>query len=174
MPYREQPNISEYPPYYAPYIQKVQDKKDVIAFLKKQQATMLDIINGVSSKDIHKTYAEGKWTIMQVLIHIIDTERVFAYRALSFVRGERQKLPGFDQDAYVLNADAALKSKLQIKEEYETNRRATIALFRGLDSKAFERTGTANNAQFSVRALLYIIAGHELHHMEVLKERYLH
>ncbi len=173
MQYREKPLAKEYPPFYTPYIEKVGQTKDVIALLKKQQSNMLAIINSVSSKDLHKTYAAGKWTIMQVLSHIIDTERIFAYRALCIARGEVQALPGFDQDAYVLKSNANLKSKLQIKEEYETNRRATIALFRGLDVSSFEQEGTANNVVFSVRAILFIIAGHELHHIDVLKEKYL-
>jgi uncharacterized damage-inducible protein DinB len=124
---------------------------------------------------LYHRYAPGKWSIKETLVHIIDDERIFAYRALRFARNEKNNLIGFDQDAYAAYSEADSRSLDNIFEEYEAVRRATIALFNGLPDNAFDRmghgTGTANDA--TVRALAYHIAGHELHHINIIKEKYL-
>lgn len=173
MPYSKVPHTDEYAPYYEKYISKVKDTKDIFAQLKKQQTLVMDLLNSFKENQLDETYQEGKWTIKQLLLHVIDTERIFSYRALCIARGETISLPGYDQDLYAEKSLISSKTKAQLKEEYDTNRRATIALFRGFDDAVPEYVGTANNQKISVRAILFILAGHELHHLQVLKERYL-
>lgn len=173
MPYSKLPTEAEYPEYYAQYIAKVKKTKDILALLKKQETLVVDLMNALSDKQMKYAYAEGKWTIAELLNHIIDTERIFAYRALSIARGETASLPGYNQDAYVLSSFASAKSKMQIKEEYLTNRKSTIALFRGFEKERVDILGVANGLKISVRAIIYIIAGHEVHHLQILKDKYL-
>ncbi len=173
MPYSKIPTEKEYPPYYEQYIAKVKNTKDILAQLKKQQTFVLNLISSLSEEKLNQAYEEGKWTIKQLLNHIIDTERIFAFRALSFARGEQNTLLGYDHNKYVEESFANDKSKMQLKEEYETNRKSTIALFRGFEDSCVDRIGVANELPMSVRAILYIIAGHELHHLNVLSDKYL-
>ena len=118
-------------------------------------------------------YAEGKWTIKEVLVHIIDDERIYAYRALRFARNDKTELPGFDQDPYAFYSNANVRSIESIIEEYEAVRMSTITLFNGFSDDVMLRSGVANNNEVTVRALGYHIAGHELHHLNILKNRYL-
>ena len=173
MPYSKLPTEDEYPPYFEQYIAKGKGTKDVLSELKKQQAFVLDLISSLSDEKLNYAYANGKWTIKEVLNHLIDTERIFTFRALSFARGEKNSLMGFDHDMYVQESFASSKSKTQLKEEYETNRKSTIALFCGFEDECVDRMGEANGLQMSVRAILYIIAGHELHHLNVISEKYM-
>jgi len=134
-----------------------------------------ELVYSLPEDVLYHRYAPGKWSIKETLVHIIDDERIFAYRALRFARNEKNNLIGFDQDAYAVYSEADNRSLDNIFEEYEAVRRATIALFNGLPDNAFDRmghgTGTANDA--TVRALAYHIAGHELHHINLIKEKYL-
>jgi uncharacterized damage-inducible protein DinB len=120
-------------------------------------------------------YEPGKWSIKEILVHITDDERIYAYRALRFARNEKLKLPGFDQDAYTLYSEADKRDLGNIFDEYEAVRNATITLFNGLPENSLDRMGygTATAADATARALLYHIAGHELHHINIIKERYL-
>jgi uncharacterized damage-inducible protein DinB len=124
---------------------------------------------------LYHRYQEGKWSIKETLVHIIDDERIFAYRTLRFARKEKNKLIGFDQDSYVACSDADSRGLDNIFDEYEAVRNSTIALFNGLPEDSLDRmghgTGTFNNA--TVRALVYHIAGHEQHHINLIRERYL-
>ena len=118
-------------------------------------------------------YAEGKWSIRELLGHLVDTERIFAYRALCLARGERQPLPGFDENAYVENAGFERRTLQSLLAEYLAVREATVLLFGSFDGAALVQTGVSNGNPVSVRALLHITAGHELHHAGILRERYL-
>jgi uncharacterized damage-inducible protein DinB len=118
-------------------------------------------------------YAEGKWTIKEVLVHIIDDERIYAYRALRFARNDKTELPGFEQDPYAYYSYANQRTAESIVEEYEAVRLSTIALFNNLSDDAIARSGVANKNEVTVRALGYHIAGHELHHLNIIKTRYL-
>lgn len=173
MPYRKVPTAAEYPPYFEQYIAKVKNSNDILAQLKKQENIVLDLITALSDKQMNYAYEEGKWSVAELLNHLIDTERIFSFRALSLARGEAASLPGFDDDAYVQSSFANAKSKIQLKEEYSTNRKSTIALFRGFENECVDIMGEANGLKISVRAILYIIAGHEVHHLQVLNEKYL-
>jgi uncharacterized damage-inducible protein DinB len=118
-------------------------------------------------------YAEGKWTIKEILVHLIDDERIYAYRALRFARQDQTELPGFEQDDYALHSGANERDIHDILKEFATVRAATISLFEGFDREALLRTGIADGKIMSVRAAAYHIAGHEMRHLNIIKERYL-
>ena len=130
------------------------------------------LLSGRDDLDGEYRYAPGKWSAKEVLGHVCDTERVFAYRALRIARGDQTPLAGFEQDDYVKNGPFAKAPMEEIIEDYIAVRRASITLFRNLDEAAWVRRGVANNNEVSVRALAYIIAGHELHHRRILEEKY--
>jgi hypothetical protein len=166
------PAPSEYAPYFATYIDKVPDG-DVLALLRKQVEETRKALGGLSEKDATFRYAPGKWSIKQIVAHVSDTERIFGYRALCFARAEKQSLPGFDENEYVAAArfdDHALGDLL---DELGAVRAASLAFFGGLNAEELMRTGTANQKQYTVRSVAFILAGHERHHLGVIKERYL-
>ena len=166
------PEKSEYAPSYEGYVSRVPDG-DIVAALGKQLEETLALIRGISESRGDFRYAEGKWSIKELLGHVIDSERVFAYRALRFARGDTTPLSGFEQDDFVKGADFNKRTLADLAKEYEYVRRATISLFESLEDRAWERRGTANNNDVSVRALAFIMAGHERHHVEILRTRYL-
>ena len=167
----ELPN-GEYHSYYRPYIDALKDG-ELLPSLVSGLKEMEDFLNEIEESKLKFSYAEGKWTIAQVLLHLIDAERVFQYRALRFYRKDETPIPGFDQDMYILECGAEEKTKADIREEYLTVRKASIALFQSFKEEFLTRTGTASNAIVSVRALGFIINGHQRHHMNIIKERYL-
>jgi uncharacterized damage-inducible protein DinB len=169
------PREGEYPPYTIMYIKLLPDDGMVLQHLKDNFIAVRELIYSLPEKMLYHRYAEGKWSIKEVLVHIVDDERIFAYRALRFARNEQMNLIGFDQDAYALYSKANERDLDNIFEEYEAVRNATIALFNGLPEDSLMRigkgTGTFNNA--SVRALAYHIAGHEQHHINLIKKLYI-
>ena len=169
------PSAGEYPPYAIMYIKLLPDDGMVLQHLQDNFIAVKEFIYNLPEEMLYHRYADGKWSIKEVLVHIVDDERIFAYRALRFARGEQMNLIGFDQDAYALLSHADERDLDNIFEEYEAVRRATVALFNGLPEDSLTRmgkgTGTFNIA--TVRALAYHIAGHEQHHINLIKERYL-
>jgi hypothetical protein len=165
------PASGEYPPYTIAYISLVPDG-DIVATLSKQLDDTLSLIRSLPESRGEFRYEEGKWSIKEVIGHITDSERVFAYRALRFARGDETPLAGFEQDDYVRNGGFDKRTLSDIASEYEHVRRSTISLFANLDEEAWSRLGTSNNNPASVRALAFIIAGHERHHIEILRTRY--
>jgi uncharacterized damage-inducible protein DinB len=145
----------------------------LLKHLKDNFEHVKEFILSISKERLLYRYASNKWTIKEILVHIIDDERIYAYRALCFARNEKTKLPGFEQDDYVSFSNANDRPIENILQEYEAVRNATIALFEGLDETALLREGVANNNLATVRALGYHIAGHELHHINIIKEKYL-
>ncbi len=166
------PTASEYASFYHTYVGKVPEG-DLIKMLENQASETLALVGDISDEKGLYRYAEGKWSIKELMCHIIDTERVFAYRALRISRGDTTPLPGFNQDDYVAAFDADARSMASIIEEYQSVRRATITLFKSCTDEMMQRIGTASNSPVSVRALGFIILGHELHHRGILKTRYL-
>jgi uncharacterized damage-inducible protein DinB len=166
------PQPSEYAPYYGRYISLVPGQ-DILATLPHQIRDTQSLLAGLREEDGNLRYAPGKWSIKQVLGHLIDSERVFCYRALRFARGDQTPLPGFEQDDYVRDGPFELCRLADLLEEFTDVRKATVDFFRTLDETAWSRQGTANDNQVTVRATAYIIAGHELHHRRLLKEKYL-
>jgi hypothetical protein len=166
------PESPEYLAYYGKYISLVRGD-DLIPVLAAQLGESAALLRGIpEQKSLHR-YAPGKWSIKELLGHVNDAERIFSYRALRFARNDPKPLPGFDQDPYVAAAGSDARPWSELIEEFEQVRRSTILLFRGLSPEAAMRRGTASDAVVSVRALGYIIAGHEVHHMGVLREKYL-
>jgi uncharacterized damage-inducible protein DinB len=166
------PQQTEYPPYFEPYISKVKDE-DILSFLQLQAKELLSIVENTDDIFLDDSYETGKWTMKELVIHLIDTERIFCTRALQIARGEAKSLPGYEQDDYVREADAARRTKESLLEEYIANRISTLAFFKGLSKQTHGKVGIANELNVSVRSLLYAIAGHEKHHLEVLKNKYL-
>lgn len=167
----ERPAASEYDPYYEAYISKVDD--EVLDQLEAQIGATRAALSGLSDEDGLRRYEPGKWSIKEVLGHLIDGERVFAYRAMCIARGERAPLPGMEQGDYVAGGEFDRRALADLLDELEHLRRSTLALFGGLEDAAWKRTGVANGVAVSVRALAFIIAGHHAHHLRVLRERYL-
>lgn len=165
------PAQNEYDSYYHRYISLVPDE-DILIALDQQLSETLILLRSLSEQHGTFRYEPAKWSVKEILGHLIDTERIMSYRALCIARAERAPLPGFEQNDYVKNAGFDKRSVSSLAREFEQVRRATIALFRNLEPEAWERRGTASNVEVSVRALAYIITGHELHHKAVLKERY--
>jgi uncharacterized damage-inducible protein DinB len=145
---------------------------DVMKALDGQRREMLLLLSGREEEDGNFRYALEKWSAKEVLGHLCDAERIFSYRALRVARGDRTPIEGFEQDDYVRNSPAGRTGLAEIIEDYIAVRRATLTLLRSLDEEAWARTGVANKHEISVRALAYIIAGHELHHRRILEEKY--
>jgi uncharacterized damage-inducible protein DinB len=147
----------------------------VLQHLKDNFAAIKRFIYSLPEEKLYLRYAEGKWSIKEILVHIVDDERIFAYRALRYARGDKTELHGFEQDDYTFFSDANERSLESIFEEYEAVRNSTIAMFNGFPDEAFMRSGASvgNINNRTVRALAYHIAGHELRHIKVIKERYL-
>ena len=165
------PEPGEYPPFYETYVSKVTGG-DVIAQLESQRLQTAQLFAASTERDGNFRYAPDKWTIKEVVGHLSDSERIFSYRALRVARGDQTALPGFEQDDYVKNGNFAEQSLADLVQEYGLVRISTLALLRSLSADAWGRRGTASNNPITVRALAFIIAGHELHHREILKERY--
>lgn len=166
------PEASEYLPYYGKYISLVPGS-DLTGALSTQLSYSLTMLRNIpEEKSLHR-YAPGKWSIKDVLGHVIDAERIFSCRALRFARNDQTALPGFDQDPYVAAAGSDARAWGDLIAEFEHLRGSTILFFRGLSPDAVMRSGIASDASVTVRALGYIIAGHELHHLGILRERYL-
>lgn len=159
-------------PYYATYVGKV-DTVSILEAMHNTTQSTLAIIENISEEKGSYQYAEGKWTTKELLVHIIDVERIFATRALCIARGETQNIHGFDENEYAANSNSNRRSMQNIIAEYKAIRAASIALFESFDDKDMQALGTTSNSEFNVMALGYIISGHNVHHINVLKERYL-
>jgi uncharacterized damage-inducible protein DinB len=168
----QRPTPEEFAPYYATYIDLVPEG-DLIETLERQLAETTALLAAVPEERSRFRYAEGKWTLAEVVGHINDTERIFAYRALRVGREDATPLASFDQDPYVVTSPAARMSLKELSEEFNAIRRASIVLLRNFDEAAWMRRGTASGKTVSARALGWMIAGHELHHRKILRERYL-
>lgn len=158
--------------YYFTYIDQVPEE-DVFALLADGVAETRRLVAGLTPQQERHRYAPGKWSIREVLGHVVDTERVFGYRAFHVARGDGAALPGMEQDDYARTAGADRRPLADLLDELDLLRRGHLSLFRSLDDEAWERSGTASGVLFRVRALPFILAGHEIHHRRILRERYL-
>jgi len=165
------PQPGEYAPYYDRYISVVAGD-DILATLDGQRREMMLLLSGRDDKDGDFRYAPEKWSAKEVLGHVCDTERIFAYRALRISRADPTPIEGFEQDDYVRNGPFGQRPIADLVEDFIAVRRATLSLLRNLDEAAWLRCGIANKSEVTVRALAYIIAGHELHHRRILEEKY--
>lgn len=165
------PDPSEYSPFNAGYVANVTED-DVLAAMETQSAETSALLSRIDEEKGAYRYAPGKWSVKEVVGHLTDGEYVFAYRALAIARGDKASLPGFDENEYMSHSNYGERSMRSIAEGYAAVRTARLALFRGFSDEAWQIVGTANNSPVSVRALAYIILGHERHHLKVLRERY--
>jgi uncharacterized damage-inducible protein DinB len=165
------PGTDEYAPYYDTYIGKVPNQ-DLLQLLEMQVEDTCALLSKVPESGADTAYAPGKWTIKEVAGHIVDTERIMAYRLLRVARGDATPLPGFEQDDYVRGGAFQTRTLASLIEEFRLARASTLALLQGLDGCTLTRRGVADGNPVSARALAYIIAGHERHHVGILKERY--
>ena len=166
------PDRSEYNEYYHTYISKVPDG-DVCETLERGLQTTKELLGDVGRSLEAYRYAPDKWTLNEVVGHVVDAERIFGYRAMCFAREDPAELPGMDQDAYVRASGANDRGLTSLLDELELLRRSHLALFRSFDETVALRRGIASGFEFTVRALVYIVAGHEIHHRRVIEERYL-
>ena len=166
------PDSTEYAPYFEKYISLVPEG-EIVVTLGKQIESTLSLIRGLSAAQGDLRYAPGKWSVKEVIGHLIDAERIFAYRALRFARNDATPLPGFDENGFVANAGFGSRSLADLAEEFEYTRKSNLYLFKSLDGDSSLRLGSASDNKISVRAIAYIIAGHESHHVGILRSRYL-
>lgn len=166
------PDLSRMPEYYHKYINQAKED-DLLTALRNNTSSFLSLLKTIAPDKQDYRYAEGKWTIKEVLQHIIDTERVFAYRALRFARKDDTPLPGFDEKIFAANARADKRKWDDLVDEFTFFRKATELMFGSFDNEQLESSGTASNVSMYVLGVVYIIVGHCIHHMNILEEKYL-
>lgn len=166
------PEPSEYNAFYQPYISQISEG-NIVDVLRNQLDEIVGFFYHLSDEEADYRYAEGKWSIKEVLNHLNDTERVFAYRALNIARGDQNELPGMDQDVYQDNSRTEGRSLASLVEEFKAIRVSTIALFDPMTEEDSLKSAIASGSRVSVRALAAMIAGHYMHHVEVIKSKYL-
>lgn len=159
-------------PYYEQYI-KLFSGNDILDELLKQHMETIELVTSLDDETLTSAYAPGKWTILDILVHLMDTERIFCYRALRIARGDKQPLSGFDQDNFVINANANNRKILDIVTEFSVLRSNTIELFKSFTTQMLLQEGVANNNPLNVASIPYIICGHELHHRQIIESRYI-
>ena len=166
------PEVSEYAPYYEKYISQVSgsDVRDTFA---AQPGELRRALDGIPEDKGTYAYEEGKWTIKELLSHIIDGERIFAYRILRISRGDTTPMEGFEQDDYIATSNANNRTFSDLLDEFEFNRKANVLMVNNLDETALMRMGTASDNPVSARALISVLIGHVRHHLNILNERYL-
>ena len=166
------PETNEYAQFYEGYIKDVVGN-DPFRNLENQYQEIQSILQSLPEEEANFAYTEGKWTVKEVLGHMIDTERIMDYRALCISRKDKQSLPGFEQDDYVQEANFKERTITNLLEDYRIVRKSTISLFKNFTENMLNQRGVANDKEVTVLALLYIITGHEMHHLKILKEKYL-
>ncbi len=166
------PEKGEYAEYYERYISLVEEN-DIVAVLENQQSELLEFFEKITEEKSLFAYAEGKWSIKEVIGHLIDGERIFAYRALRISRADKTPIEGFEQDGYIENSNFNNTPFNELTDELFLNRKANLIFFKNLTDEAWLRTGSASENPVSVRALAFIMAGHIRHHLNILNERYL-
>ena len=169
----KKPNSGEYLAFYDTYINLSPDDDKPLKHLKKNMTSTIAFFKSLPKDKLTYRYALGKWTIKEILVHLMDAERIFAYRALRFSRNDSTDLPGFDENIYAPNSGANDRKLKDILKEYALLRKSTLAFFEGLEKEAFQRVGSANGGKMIVSALPHILVGHEQHHLNVICERYI-
>ncbi len=167
------PQVGEYPEYIEAYLQWIPKDGQLLEHLKNNFRKVRRLVRSLTPEQLELRYAPDKWTIRETLVHLIDDERIYAYRALCFARGEAAELPGFDPDIYAELSEAHQRPLENIMAEYSAVRQSTIALLAGLPDSAWLRSGLASGNRSTVRALAYHLAGHEMHHLNLIRTKYL-
>jgi DinB superfamily len=167
------PDPAEYAPGFQGYIDRAKSEDDIIAALTTQVDELRALVGGLDAATAGHRYAEGKWTIREVIGHVADAERVFGYRAMCIARGETTSLPGFDENVYAANSPADSRPLADLLDEFTELRSSNVRMLRALTPESWTRGGTANGKPVTARAIAYVLLGHGRHHMAVLRERYL-
>lgn len=165
------PKSGEFNPYYNGYIEKVKDL-DLMGFLEEQKKTYQELVNHWPTDRLDHKYEEGKWTVKEVLTHINDVERIFAFRLVTTLRGEEKSIPGFDENAYIRNANINHRVVENFTNEFIALRSSSIALCKSVQEQDWLRAGNFNGSPMTARAIAYMMPGHVAHHLEILNERY--
>ena len=168
----QRPQLSEYAEYYDTYVSKVPDD-DVFQVLAEQVDRTARLLGSLPAEWETYRYQPGKWSIREVMGHVVDVERVFGYRALSMARADPTPLPGMDENGWAVASNAGDRPLASLLEELRAARRSSLAMFGSFDDAAWGRSGVASDCPFSVRTFPYVVAGHEIHHRRVIEERYL-
>ncbi|MBD1397838.1 DinB family protein [Pontibacter sp. JH31] len=166
------PQASEYDEFFNSYIGNA-NTDDLLTALAASEEYIVNLMLSLKEQQLKHRYQPGKWSIKEILMHLADTERIFAYRALCFARNDKTELPGFDENAYAEESKSDARPITSILAEYAAARQATIELFKGFEDEMLDRKGTASGRSVSVRALGFAILGHEIHHLNIIKQRYL-
>jgi uncharacterized damage-inducible protein DinB len=169
----EKPQLGEYATYAAPYLELTPEDGPILIHLQRTGEMVAGLYRSLPEERLLYRYAPGKWTMKEVLLHLVDDERIYAYRALAIARGDQTALPGFNQDAYALASRANERPVENILEEYALQRRSTLALFNSFTDEMLLRRGNADGHPVTVRGLVYHVAGHEQHHLKIIREQYL-
>jgi uncharacterized damage-inducible protein DinB len=167
------PTDLEYAVYYEPFLQKLSTDINIFKQLKDNATTIKLLLASLTEQQLTTPYAQDKWTIKDILQHLIDFERVLIYRAMCFARNDKRPIPFFDENEYVKQANATNQSIKKLLKDYKAVRQGTLAFFDNQTAATLKRSGIASNYTMSVRACAWIICGHEMHHINVIKERYL-
>jgi uncharacterized damage-inducible protein DinB len=173
MPKFNLPSTFDYAPYYAPFVAKCNTHEAINKQLVQQGKTLVALLKNLSAAQLLYKYAADKWSIKDILQHIIDVERVFIYRAMCYARGDRRSILFLNEAQYADVAKAYKKPLSKLLKEYKATRAATVALYNNLATQDLKRDGIATFAPMTVNACFYIIAGHELHHVQIIQEQYL-
>ncbi|MFL5765499.1 MAG: DinB family protein [Bacteroidia bacterium] len=168
----KRPEPTEYFEFYAGYISKV-DGRNIIREMQEQLLELQELVSLIPEEKENYAYAEGKWTVKEVIGHIIDTERIMAYRALRISRKDKTKITGFDENFYVSNSNFRSRSLYDLAHEFSLVREGNVAMIKGFSEEMLNQIGVANDKDISVRALIFIMIGHVAHHLDVIRERYL-
>ncbi len=166
------PEVGEYAPYTIDYINLVPDDNNVLEHLETNVTIISDQVRTLPTDKLMTPHADGEWTVQDILVHVIDCERIFSYRALRIARGDTTDLPGYEQNPYAVAANANQRTLNDILTEYTAVRQASLSLFRSFDTSVMTNLAVASGNPTSVRALIYQVAGHELHHLNSIKENY--
>ena len=163
---------NEFDHFYATYLNMIASDEELLQSLEEEKRRFVEFTDKLTAAQLNHKYAEKKWTVAEVLIHIIDTERIFQYRGFRFSRNDMTPLPGFEQDGYVLESESEKRTKESIIEEFLYVRDVTINMFKLMSDEKLRRVGTASGMPWSVGALGFVISGHQRHHTKILRERY--
>ncbi|MFA6025131.1 MAG: DinB family protein [Ignavibacteriaceae bacterium] len=168
----QKPEVTEYAPYHQRYIDLI-NTDDIFSFFKLQSEETVSLFKNINEVQASFRYAEGKWMMKEVLAHIVDSERIFGYRALAISHGEKNPLPGFAENEYVTNGKYQNRSLQSLLNEYAHLSSANLELFKTLDDEMLSQKGTASGKEITARAIIFVTIGHEKHHLDIIKTRYL-
>lgn len=167
------PKTGEYPAYWETYLAHLPDNNNLLELLTHSNMETIDLITSVDAETLAYRYAPGKWSVKEIIQHLIDCERVFAYRAMRIARNDKSDNPGFDENLFAANCNADSRNIMDMVREFSILRASTIELFKSLGDNAWQHTGMANGFKVTIASLAYAIAAHEMHHLKVIEDRYL-